>query len=365
MKINLIIFISEFNRGGAGNSLFRLCVNLPKKLYNINVICLNECSYEKELKKNNINVIKILSKKTSFAMFKIKKITKNLISNKYKKNIFISNIYYSNILSILFLSNLNMKIILIERTPFQELSIFFSSIDLIKKKIMKLLIGFTYKHADLCIANSKFVSNQYNKKYGLKFKTIFPPSFSKIKYNKRKYIINKKVLNIGTVCRLSKEKGLGKFLHTISKLDFNLNFFIIGNGPELNKLKKICYNLGIQKKVKFLGFLDSKKIYLELKKLDLFINCSYFEGFPNSVVEALGSGLPVIASQSHGGINEIIKNNSFGYIYNNQEDLIKIINSFNNGKIKFNLKENIVKNHLKKFSISENIKKYSNVFKKI
>ena len=56
MKINLIIFISEFNRGGAGNSLFRLCVNLPKKLYNINVICLNECAYEKELKKNNINV---------------------------------------------------------------------------------------------------------------------------------------------------------------------------------------------------------------------------------------------------------------------------------------------------------------------
>ena len=73
-------------------------------------------------------------------MFQIRKITKNLISNKYKKNIFISNIYYSNILSILFLSNLNMKMILIERTPFQELSIFFSLIDSIKKKIMKKLV---------------------------------------------------------------------------------------------------------------------------------------------------------------------------------------------------------------------------------
>ena len=177
MKINLIIFISEFNHGGAGNSLFRLCINLPKKLYNINVICLNKCAYEKELKKNNINVFKIFSKKTSLAMFKVRKITKNLISNKYKKNIFISNIYYSNILSILFLNNLNMKMILIERTPFQELSIFFGLIDSIKKKIMKILIGFTYKYADLCIANSKYISNQYNKKYSLKFKTIFPPSF--------------------------------------------------------------------------------------------------------------------------------------------------------------------------------------------
>ena len=365
MKINLIIFLSEFNRGGAGNSLFRLCVNLPKKFYNINVICLNECAYEKELKKSNINVFKILSKKTFFAMFQIRKITKNLISNKYKKNIFISNIYYSNILSILFLYNLNMKMILIERTPFQELSIFFDLIDSIKKKIMKLLIGFTYKYADLCIANSKYISNRYNKKYNLKFKTIFPPSFLNIKYNKRKYIINKKVLNIGTVCRLSKEKGLSEFLNTISKLDFNLNFFIIGDGPELKKLKKICINLGIEKKIIFLGFLNSKEIQKKLRKLDLFINCSYFEGFPNSVVEALGSGLPVIASQSHGGINEIIKNNNFGYIYNSQEELINAITNFNNGKLKFNLKKNILTKHLKKFSIPENIKNYSKIFEKI
>ena len=256
MKINLIIFISEFNRGGAGNSLFRLCVNLPKKLYNINVICLNECAYEKELKKNNINVFKILSKKTSFAMFQIRKITKNLISNKYKKNIFISNIYYSNILSILFLRNLNMKMVLIERTPFQELSIFFSLIDLIKKKIMKLLIGFTYKYADLCIANSKYISNQYNKKYSLKFKTIFPPSFSNIKYNQRKYIINKKVLNIGTVCRLSKEKRLSEFLnviptYTTSILLGILSFLPLGVGVVEGSLVGFFSLLGIETSLAF------------------------------------------------------------------------------------------------------------------
>jgi len=77
MKINLIIFISEFNYGGAGNSLFRLCKNLPKKIYNINIICLKDCAYEKELKKNDIKLFKINSRRTSFAMFKVKKITKN------------------------------------------------------------------------------------------------------------------------------------------------------------------------------------------------------------------------------------------------------------------------------------------------
>ena len=59
MKINLIIFISEFNLGGAGNSIFKLCRYLPKKIFKISVICLNTCSYKKELIKNNINVFEI------------------------------------------------------------------------------------------------------------------------------------------------------------------------------------------------------------------------------------------------------------------------------------------------------------------
>jgi glycosyltransferase involved in cell wall biosynthesis len=364
MKINLIIFISEFNYGGAGNSLFRLCQNLPKNIYNINVICLKSCAYEKELKRNNIKLFKINSDKTSFAMFKVKKIVENLISNKFKKNIFVSNIYYSNILSILFLRSLNMKIILIERTPFQELEIYFDLKDLIKKKIMKFLIGLTYQYADLCISNSKFISNKYNLKYNLKFKTIYPPSFlGRINFNNKK---NKnKKLCFGTVCRLSKEKGLLEFIKIIKKLNFNFKFIIIGNGPEKNTLKKLSVELGISDKIIFLGFLNLKEVSKQLKNFDVFINCSYFEGFPNSVVESLANGIPVLASQSHGGINEIINGKRFGYIYKNDNDLISKLSNFNKIKKKNMLEKKKIINHLKKFSLSENIKNYSKVFQNI
>ena len=40
MKINLIFFLSEFNLGGAGNSVFKLCKNLSKNQFIISVICL-------------------------------------------------------------------------------------------------------------------------------------------------------------------------------------------------------------------------------------------------------------------------------------------------------------------------------------
>ena len=254
---------------------------------------------------------------------------------------------------------------MVERTPFQELNIYYGLINYLKKNLIKTLIYFTYKKADLCVSNSKFISRAYNSKYNLNFKTIYPPSFiSNLKY-KKKFKKNKKKINLVTVCRLSREKGIGNFLKIIPNLKKEIIFHIFGNGPEKSKLKMQSKNLGIEKNIIFHGSIKSNKVIKKIINYDLFINCSDFEGFPNSVVEALGSGIPVIASQSHGGINEIIKNSNFGYIYNNQKQLIKAINDFSSGKIKFNLKKNVIRNHLKNFSVSENIKKYSKILTKI
>jgi glycosyltransferase involved in cell wall biosynthesis len=365
MKINLIIFLSKFTHGGAGNSIFRLCKGLSKKKYNINIICLNQCSYKKEFKKNNIKLFEIKAKKTSGAMPQVKKIVQNLLSTKYTKNIFVSNIYYSNVLSILFLRRLKMKIILVERTPHQELNIFFNKLDKYKKEFMKLLIKFTYKYADLCVSNSNYISKEYNKKYNLKFKTIHPPSFINNENSIKKFKKNFCQFSFGTVCRLTNEKGLNEFIKSISKLKFDFKFFIIGDGPEKKKLKELAIKLNIKDKIIFCGFQNYLQIKKRLKTIDLFINCSYFEGFPNSVVESLANGTPVLASQSFGGINEIIKNNNFGYIYKNERQLINLLNDFYFKRKRININQKKINTYLKKFSISENIKKYSNIFENI
>ena len=82
MKINLIIFLSKFGLGGAGNSIFRLCKSLPKKKFNISIICLQNCPYEGNFKKIGIKVYKIKAIKTILAMKKVFNITRFLI---YKK----------------------------------------------------------------------------------------------------------------------------------------------------------------------------------------------------------------------------------------------------------------------------------------
>lgn len=363
MKINLIIFISEFNLGGAGNSLFKLCKNLPKKKFAITVLCLNKCFYKSKLNKLGIKVFEIKSNKTFFAMPKIKKIVKKLIKKK-QKNIFLSNIHFSNVLSVLFLRSLNLKIALVERTPFEELFIYYNFLDFIKKNIIKILIKFTFNKADLCISNSKYISKKYNEYYNLNFQTIHSPSFKKLYFNKQKKL-DKKVICLGIVSRLSKEKKIEDVINVISKIKKKIILKIVGDGPERKKLKYLTKKLRLKKKIRFLGSQNPDKIKFTMKKFDYFINSSDFEGFPNSVVEALSVGIPVIAKQSHGGINDMIKNKNYGVIYNNVEHLENILNKIIEKKLSFNMNKKKLSTLLNNFSEIKNSNNYEKYLTKI
>lgn len=366
MKINLIFYLSEFGIGGAGNSIYKLCKNLPSKKYNISIICLNTCFYKKRFKALKVKVYEIKTTRSILAIKTLKKIVNSKISSNFKSNIFISNIHYSNIISILFLGIPSLKIVLIERTPFEELSIYYGLIDFIKKNIIKLLINFTFKKADMCISNSNYISKRYNEKYSLNFKTIFPPSFNgKIYLNNN--LINKKSqkLKIITVCRLSKEKNLNRLINLISELGNKFYLYIIGKGPDYNNLRELVINLNKQKNIIFLGQHEPERVKKLIKKFDIFINSSDFEGFPNSVVEALSVGVPVLASQSYGGINEILKNKNYGLIYKNENELKKLLVSYNKDEIKFVFDKSKLLKHLNNFSEKNNLKNYEKVFLKL
>ena len=364
MKINLIIFISEFNLGGAGNSIFKLCKNLPKKEFQINVICLNKCFYKSELHKIGIKVHEIKSKKTLFAMPKIKKLIKTLVVKK-QKNIFLSNIHFSNVLSILFLRPLKIKIILVERTPFEELTIYYNFFDFVKKYIIKFLIRYCYPKANACISNSKYISKKYNKFYNLKFETINPPSFKRLITIPKKLNNKKQELFYGVVSRLSKEKRIDEVNKIFSEINEKNKLNIIGDGLEKNNLLNLTKKLNLTERIKFFGPCRPEKIKFVLRDFDYFINSSDFEGFPNSVVEALSANVPVIASQSHGGINDIIKNKNYGLIYKDKKNLKKILNNIFKKKKIFKKNKKQLINHLNTFSEKNNLDGYIKLFKKI
>ncbi len=71
-------------------------------------------------------------------------------------------------------------------------------------------------------------------------------------------------------------------------------------------------DLGIEDKVNFLGW--QKNPYAYIKKMDIFVLPSLWEGFPNVFIESMVCGTPVIATRSVGGMDEAIRDGVDGIL---------------------------------------------------
>ena len=93
IKKNLIFFLPNFSKGGAANSIIKLCEGLDKKKYNIYIISIGKNSYKNRIKKFCKKIYELNFKKTIFSFFHIRKIVIQIIA-KNKKTLFISNINF-------------------------------------------------------------------------------------------------------------------------------------------------------------------------------------------------------------------------------------------------------------------------------
>jgi len=362
MKKNILFFLPVFIPGGAGNAISRMCKKFDKSKYNFYIISIGPCSYKKELKNY---VKKFYELKTNRAIYSIFELRRIISKFNYKNNsIFVSNINYANIITILALRRFsNLKIILVERTAIKELDIYFSLKDFIKKKVIKLLVKLFYKKADAIITNSKKSSNSIKILCKTNVKTIYSPAFKKFSRKIKKKNIVKKILSVG---RLSKEKGYETLINAVNLIKHkSFTLEIVGDGDQKNKLRKLIKQLKLENKIFLRGHQKYTNKYF--KRSDLFINCSYFEGFPNSVVEALSFNLPVICSRSHGGINEILSNGKGGYFFNagNYLELANLISNFLTTQKNFQKKTNYAKINIVKFNTTNCVNDYQKVFEKL
>ena len=116
-------------------------------------------------------------------------------------------------------------------------------------------------------------------------------------------------------CRLVPKKGLGTALRAFArfvKVFPKSSFLVAGDGPLRRELKELVQQLDLQKAVVFLGFLDQTELRRLYEKAHIFMHPSELppdsnqEGVPNSMLEAMATGLPVVATR-HGGIPEAVK----------------------------------------------------------
>jgi glycosyltransferase involved in cell wall biosynthesis len=129
-------------------------------------------------------------------------------------------------------------------------------------------------------------------------------------------------------CRLIEKKGLRVSLRAFAKFAERhpaSTFTIAGEGPLRTELGHLAAELGVADKVFFPGFISQTQLRELLYQSHIFLHPSEVggdgnqEGVPNSMLEAMASGLPVFATE-HGGIPEAIENERSGILVKERDD---------------------------------------------
>jgi len=127
--------------------------------------------------------------------------------------------------------------------------------------------------------------------------------------------------------RLIEKKGLPVTLRTFAIFLGqypNSTLTIAGEGPLLSRLQSLARELKIDNRVSFTGFISQEQLRDILYASHIFLHPSETgpdgnqEGIPNSMLEAMASGLPVFATQ-HGGIPEAIESGVSGVLVSERD----------------------------------------------
>ena len=93
----------------------------------------------------------------------------------------------------------------------------------------------------------------------------------------------------------------------------NAELNIIGTGPRFDEYAGLARTLGIEEEVHFLGFVDPTEVPTHYASADLFVLPSRMENFPLVLLDAMASGLPVVAT-AVGGVPELVVDGETGLL---------------------------------------------------
>ena len=114
------------------------------------------------------------------------------------------------------------------------------------------------------------------------------------------------------VARLAPPKDVRLLLRALARPDLsNWQLRVVGEGPERMSLRALCHELGLGDRVALNG--ERSDVAAQLRDADAFVLPTRWEGLPYSILEAMASGLPVIAS-SVGGIPELVEHGVTGWL---------------------------------------------------
>lgn len=171
-----------------------------------------------------------------------------------------------------------------------------------------------------------------------------------------------KGIQLVTVGRLSPEKGYDRLIRIAKKLKddgYSFSLWIIGNGPEKEKLSSLIEKSKLNETVYLLGAKTNPHAYTS--KSDVFICSSFSEGYSTACTEAIMLGIPVITTKV-GGAKEIIEDSECGILTEKDDEALYhgIKQALDNPALIAEWKETL-KSTKKRFSANERFQQLKNI----
>lgn len=373
MKKKILVFAHETGMNGASHSLLTILIGL-KEESNFLVIIPGSGAMEKALIFHNIDykILDIL-RCGYFNYVSLKNHIKRILyfnkaKNKYLKelisicNTFKPDILYTNtsVLDIGYdLSKKINKTHIWHIREYGDKDFNISYIPFRKSIISKI------KKSKKAIFTTNLLQNHW---LGKNFTNsqIVHNGFDKLDGNPKIKTLNKEKIKIGVVGYFIESKGQLESLEILKRLikeKLKVQLYLYGeyspNSSYYKEMVKRVSENNLTDKVFFCGYRKQEEIY---NNIDFLLNCSNFEAFGRTIIEAMSYGIPVI-SKNTGGPKEIIIHSKDGFLYNNIEEAATYITQCINNDSEYNtISLNAQEKVKKQFSIERYISNMKEVF---
>ncbi len=130
-----------------------------------------------------------------------------------------------------------------------------------------------------------------------------------------------RILHIGRFSEQKNHEGLLRAFAAFTAGHPDAELRLIGDGALLEQTRALAAELGIEGAVRFLGKMDD--VHGELHDADLFALPSNYEGMPMTIIEAMGSALPIVAT-AVGGVPDMLENGKEAWLVANDTQQIAL-----------------------------------------
>ncbi|MEX2684172.1 MAG: glycosyltransferase family 4 protein [Candidatus Sigynarchaeota archaeon] len=321
--MRFLIFTTHFfpYKGGLENFVLQLAKRIVQEGYKVDIITLNTENVKMFESLYGINIIRlpfVNILENVYAVPKLNRITLNIFNSlrliNYDFVITNTRFFLTSILGLFYARIVKTRLIHIEHgnQPLWHENFLIN----LAGRIIDFFFGRIVFSSAWTVFGVSRACCEYARQNGAKRCSLLYNSVDTQLFNKSTNKEIRELLNhenkflIIFVGRLIRAKGIQDLISAIHDLS-NIRLLIVGDGPFKIELKKIAEKQAID--CIFLGNKNQMEIKDLLSASDLFVNPSYSEGLPTSVLEACSVGIPVVGTDV-GGTREIIVDGYNGFL---------------------------------------------------